>query len=296
MLPKTLILKTAGINCDEELAHGFRMAGADADIVHINQLVRKEKSIHDFDIIGFPGGFAYGDDLSAGRVLATEVAAHLMDDLLDFYKNGGLIIGICNGFQTLVKAGILPRLPDIPDRSESARPTEATLFWNASGKFEDRWVTLRIEPHTKCVWTKGLPRMIEYPVAHAEGKFIPASDEVLESLSASGQIVFRYCDPASPDACESGLVPYPLNPNGSTANIAGICDPTGRILGLMPHPERFLYPENHPRHTRARTDAKSLRTAAPVGVGKSNGRADGLPLLKNAVDYIRTEKNIPASR
>ena len=142
MNPKTLILKTAGINCDEELAHGFRMAKADAEIVHINELVRREKSLLDYDILGFPGGFAYGDDLSAGRVLATEVRAHLLGQLLEFYERGGLIIGICNGFQTLVKAGILPDPTSIAGLKEGNGGVEATLFWNDSGKFEDRWITL----------------------------------------------------------------------------------------------------------------------------------------------------------
>lgn len=271
MKPKTLILKTAGINCDVELAHGFNIAGAVAEIVHINELVRGEKSLLDYDILGFPGGFSYGDDLSAGRVLATEFTANLMGDLLKFYRDGGLIIGICNGFQTLVKAGILPDPAAL--ENESNRSTKMTLFWNDSGKFEDRWITLKRE-ETNCVWTRWLPDVIEYPVAHAEGKFIPASDDALDELNRNNQIVFRYCDPANPDACRSDDVPFPLNPNGSVANIAGICDPTGRVLGLMPHPERFLYPENHPRWTRS-VDSE---------------RADGVPLFKSAVEYVR-EKN-----
>ena len=287
MKPKTLILKTAGINCDEELAHGFRMAGADAEIVHINELVRGERSISEFDIIGFPGGFSYGDDLSAGRVLATEVDAHLLSELHDFYDSGKLMIGICNGFQTLVKAGILPYLNETDTGFETV--PDATLFWNDSGKFEDRWVTLRVESVTKCVWTKGLPALIEYPVAHAEGKFIPSSDTVLQSLVRSGQIVFRYCDPANPDRAMTGEVPYPFNPNGSVGNIAGVCDPTGRVLGLMPHPERFLYAENHPRCTRRRTDASTGR----LDIATEPERVDGLPLFKNAVEYILANKRLP---
>ncbi len=283
---KTLILKTAGINCDEELAHAFRLAGADAEIVHINELARGEKSLLDYDILGFPGGFSYGDDLSAGRVLATEVTAHLLDDLLEFYDRGGPIIGICNGFQILVKARILPD-PGLLKTAPESVPS-ATLFWNDSGKFEDRWTTLRIEPNTKCVWTRSLPELVEYPVAHAEGKFIPASNDVLDELSSKGQIVFRYCDPANPNACERDDVLYPLNPNGSIANIAGICDPTGRVLGLMPHPERFTHPTNHPRWTRLREDASADKSAEK--------EPDGMPLFGSAVEYVMQEKGIRASR
>ena len=275
MKPKTLILKTAGINCDEELAHGFVIAGADAEIVHINEFTRGtngKRSLLDFDIIGFPGGFSYGDDLSAGRVLSTEFMAHLKDDLLKFYEKGGLIIGICNGFQTLIKSRILPD-PEVLKTDSDGR-SDATLFWNDSGKFEDRWISLKTE-NTNCVWTKGIPDMVEFPIAHAEGKFIPASDDVLKKLTDQNQVVFRYTDPESPDSCGDGQLPYPVNPNGSIANIAGITDRTGRILGLMPHPERYLYTENHPRQTRYRANEEEREP-------------DGLPLFKNAVEYVRS--------
>jgi phosphoribosylformylglycinamidine synthase len=275
MKPKTLILKTAGINCDEELAHGFRIAGADAEIIHINEFTRGgpsgQRSLLDFDIIGFPGGFAYGDDLSAGRVLATEFLAHLKDDLLAFHDKGGLVIGICNGFQALVKMRFLPD-PDTLTENPDGRQ-EATLFWNDSGKFEDRWIAMRSED-TNCVWTKGIRGVVEFPIAHAEGKFIPVSDDALARLTDRKQIVFRYTDPESPDSCETGQLPYPVNPNGSTANIGGITDVTGRVLGMMPHPERYLYAENHPRQTRYRANGESREP-------------DGLPLFRNAVEYVR---------
>jgi len=285
MKPKTLILKTAGINCDEELRHGFELAGSVAEIIHINELVRGERSLGEFDIIGFPGGFSYGDDLSAGRVLSTEFMAHLKNDLLSFYNRGGLIIGICNGFQMLVKAGILPDPVNLAADPDNA--AKATLFWNDSGKLEDRWVTLRVEPNTKCVWTKGYSRLIEFPIAHAEGKFIPKSDGLIKSLNENGQIVFRYTDPRAPDICEREMVPYPINPNQSTDNIAGICDPSGRVLGLMPHPERFLYVENHPRWTRRR---ESSSVGLPISEWDVEGTPDGLPLFKNAVEYVKQTK------
>ncbi|HEX9745150.1 MAG TPA: phosphoribosylformylglycinamidine synthase I [bacterium] len=281
MTVKTLILKTAGINCDFELAHAFTLAGSETEHVHINELVRGEKLLSDFDILGFPGGFSYGDDLSAGRVLATEVRAHILDDIHSFYKNGGLIFGVCNGFQVLVKAKLLPDPEDLLNHT----PPKSTLFWNGSGKFEDRWVTLRTEPESKCIWTKGYPEMIELPIAHAEGKFLVKNNEMLEKLKARGQIVFRYCDPKNADGCFNSDVPYPLNPNASTANIAGICDPEGRVLGLMPHPERFHHQTNHPRWTRRKYEESS------IGVGESGGWADGLPLFKNAVDYVKDFKS-----
>jgi phosphoribosylformylglycinamidine synthase subunit PurQ / glutaminase len=274
MTVRTLILKTAGINCDEELAHAFRLAGSEVESVHINELKSGQKRIRDFDILGFPGGFAYGDDLSAGRVLATEVTASLLDSILEFYDQGGLIIGICNGFQTLVKARLLPDTPLL--RLEPDSPPRSTLFWNDSGKFEDRWITLRVEPDSRCVWTRGMPELIELPIAHAEGKFIPSNDEVLDELASNGQIVVRYCDPANPEFCMHESVEFPMNPNGSVANIAGICDSSGRVFGLMPHPERFTDPTNHPRWCRKRS----------IGRGDKS-RVDGLPFFKNAVDYIK---------
>lgn len=289
MTVKTLILKTAGINCDEELAHAFRLAGSTPEFVHINELSRRERELSEFDILTFPGGFSYGDDLSAGRVLATEVSAHLLNDLLEFYNNGGLIFGVCNGFQTLVKARILPDPKSFITQPNS--PPKSTLFWNSSGKFEDRWVTLRVEPNNVCIWTKNYPELVEFPIAHAEGKFIPSEKSILNELEYNGQIVFRYCDPFHPGKCAIQDVPYPLNPNGSTANIAGICDPTGRVLGLMPHPERFSHPANHPRWTRRNTGSKIHEHENPIGVGEMGGFADGLPLFKNAVNYVIEKKS-----
>ena len=289
MLVKTLILKTAGINCDEELAHAFRIAGAEADIVHINELSRGEKKLKDYDILGFPGGFSYGDDLSAGRVLATEVTARLLDDVLTFYENGGLIIGICNGFQALVKAKLLPETSLL--RLEPDSPPHATLFWNDIGRFQDRWLTLRVEPNSRCIWTKGLPAVIELPMAHAEGKFIPDSDATLDVLTSNGQIALRYCDTFKPERSVHEQLPFPINPNGSVANIAGICDSSGRVFGLMPHPERFTHPTNHPRWSR-RMHSSIPRDEVETGVGESGGWADGLPFFKNAVEYVMETRKV----
>ena len=292
MTVRTLILKTAGINCDEELAHAFRLAGSEAEIVHINELVRGEKRLRDYHILGFPGGFSYGDDLSAGRVLATEVRARLLGELLRFYDDGGLIIGICNGFQTLVKAGLLPDISLLKSQPEA--PSRVTLFWNDSGRFECRWVTLRVEPSSRCVWTQGLPRLIELPVAHAEGKFIPANDKVLEELVEKGQVVLRYCRAVDSDRCLHEQVPFPWNPNGSVGNVAGICDPSGRVFGLMPHPERFIYSTNHPRWTRRVAGGKFSPEGVSIGVGEAGGWTDGLPFFKNAVEWVREREGILA--
>lgn len=253
---KVLVLRTAGTNCDQETAQAFSLVGASADPVHINRLKEKEVKLNDYHILALPGGFTYGDDVASGKVLANELRYGLGRELDQFIEAGKLIIGICNGFQVLVKAGILP------EHKSGNFDIRTTLTYNDSGKFEDRWVYLKSETE-KCIWTKGLAEIIYLPVAHGEGKFIPEDNEVLEQLKKQGQIVFRYVDSQGEPAG------YPHNPNNSVDNIAGICDPTGRILGLMPHPERHVHPAGHPRWTRE-------------GL-KSEG--DGLAVFRNGVNY-----------
>jgi len=255
---RTLVLRAAGTNCDEETAYAFRKAGAKAELVHINELVRKEKDLSDYHILAIPGGFTYGDDISAGRILANELKYKLADQLLHFIEEGKLVLGICNGFQVLVKAGLLPALKG------HGKAQEATLGWNDSGRFEDRWVYLKVEPGNRCAFTKGLEGVLYMPVAHAEGKFI-APQEVIKSIEENGQVVLRYVDPSG------NLAGYPWNPNGSLGNIAGICDPTGRIFGLMPHPERHVEGVQHPRWPRE-------------GL-KEHG--DGMGIFTNAVRYVK---------
>ncbi len=253
--PKVIVLRTAGTNCDVETAFAFSMCGALCELVHINELARREKHLEDYRILAIPGGFTYGDDIASGKILANEIKYSLKEELRHFIEAKKLIIGICNGFQVLVKAGILPGL--------RYNDLDASLSFNDSGKFEDRWTYLRT---AKCVWTKGIKKNIYLPVAHGEGKFIPKDKDVLRSLKKNKQIVFQYVD-------EKGKIAgYPSNPNGSIESIAGICDPTGRVLGMMPHPERHVVGTQHPRWTRE-------------GLQRFG---DGLAIFKNAVKYVRS--------
>ena len=256
MKPRVLILRTAGTNCDYETNYAFQLAGAKTALVHINQLIAGQTQIMDHQIMTIPGGFSYGDDIAAGILLANEIKYKLADQLAEFVESGRLILGICNGFQVLVRAGLLPRLD-----GEIAQ--QATLAMNSSAKFECRWVHLQNQ-QSPCVFTQGLRPQIYLPVAHAEGRFT-APNAILDQIESNRQIVFHYISP-------TGSAPeYPDNPNGADRHIAGVCDPTGRILGMMPHPERFLTQFNHPRWTR---------------VGLPN-EGDGLAIFRNAIDYAR---------
>jgi phosphoribosylformylglycinamidine synthase len=235
--------------------HAFEAAGAEPEFVWVEELKSGEKRLDPFQILAIPGGFTYGDDLGAGKLLANELKSRLADSLEEFLKKEKLVIGICNGFQMLVKAGLLPA-------GRLGSPQEVTLTFNDSGKFEDRWVTLKPE-FSVCIWTQGIEEPIELPVAHGEGKFLPKDQTALEHLLGFGQIPFHSCNR---EGQEAG---YPWNPNGSVGNIAAICDPTGRILGLMPHPERHVTARQHPRWTRE---------------GRS-GEGDGLRIFRNGVQW-----------
>jgi len=256
-VPRALIIRTAGTNCDQETAFAFKKAGAEFDVVHVQRLTEHPATLCDYQILAFPGGFSYGDDVAAGKVFANEIKNKLGDALAEFVDAGKLVIGICNGFQVLVKLGLLPG----PFSSNGARQT-VTLTHNDSNKFEDRWVHLKVETE-KCVFTRGLER-IYIPVAHGEGKFVAEETSLLDDLQSNDQIVFSYISP------ESENCGYPWNPNGSHRDIAGICDPTGRAFGLMPHPERHILPTQHPRWTR-----EGLKE-----------EGDGLAIFRNAVEYF----------
>jgi len=212
--------------------------------------------------MALPGGFSYGDDIASGKIFANEMRLRLGQEIARFIKDGKLIIGICNGFQILVKAGILPG----PFSPSGTLKQTATLFHNDSGKFEDRWTHLKVSG--KCVWTRGMEDAVYFPVAHGEGKFIPLDTKVLKDLPKNGQVVFRYC--RADGALAEGE--YPLNPNGAVDDIAGITDRTGRILGLMPHPERHFLSRQHPFWTR---------------LNKKEKLGDGALLFKNGVEHVK---------
>lgn len=253
--PNVLVLRAPGANCDEEAVFAFETAGARVERMHVNQLREHPKSLRAFQVLVLPGGFSYGDDVAAGKILATQLRHFLADAIREFRNAEKLILGICNGFQTLLKAGLLaPADEDGP---------LATLAHNAHGKFEDRWVNLTITPN-RCPFLKGMSAMA-VPIAHGEGNFVCRKEWILKGLAQAGQVVLRYADP------ESTPARYPHNPNGSQDDIAGICDATGRVLGLMPHPERHVLPTQHPHWTR-------------LGL-KPEG--DGMPLFRNAVEFFR---------
>jgi len=233
---KALILRTAGTNCDYETQAAFELCGASAERVHINELIEKKDKVFEYDILALPGGFSYGDDIASGKILANEIKNKLGDKIKKFALSGRPIIGVCNGFQVIVKMGLLPD-PKLFEQS-------STLSFNDSDKFECRWIYLKTEKplkkESKCLWTKNLPDIINLPVAHGEGKFIPEDKKLLEALNKNGQIVFRYCTK------EGNEPKYPLGPNGSVEQIAGICNASGNVFGLMPHPERCVFALQHP--------------------------------------------------
>ncbi len=243
-----------------ETEHAFGLAGALAQRVHINRVIERPEMLEDFHIMVFPGGFSYGDDVAAGKILANQVTHHLSDRMRDFIAGGKLILGICNGFQVLVKTGILGRVDDVCDEQM------ITITDNDSGKFEDRWIWL--EPSSeKCVFINPDTR-IYLPIAHGEGKVVFKNSGVLNKLKADGRVAFRYVDE------QGNFGGFPVNPNGSTDSIAALCDTTGRVLGLMPHPERFVRFTQHPHWSRLEDKA----------------RADGRMIFENAVRYA--EKNL----
>lgn len=257
--PKVLVLKTDGINRDEDMAFAFELAGADAKIVHINDLRSKKEKLNNYQIIGIPGGFAYGDDIVSGKILATELISFLSDELKKFVqRKDTVILGVCNGFQVLIRTGLVP--------FRNIGGTDATLINNDSGHFECRWIKLKVEKNSKSKFLSGMENEVIWcPVAHGEGKFF-AESSVLSKIEENNLVAFRYVD-------EKGNVTqkYPDNPNGALNAIAGITDETGRVLGLMPHPECFVRVEQHPNWRRG-----------------SVKKPQGLPLFINMVKFVKS--------
>src|SRR5262245_34446754 len=252
--PKVLILRSPGTNCDGETKFAFELVGAEAELVHINRLREQPRQILNAQVLVVPGGFSYGDDVAAGRILATQMGQFLGETLRRFRDAEKLILGVCNGFQALLQTGMLLQ----PDDDGPL----ATLAANAAGRFEDRWVHLAVTPG-RCPFLTGLERL-HVPIAHGEGRFLCREEWICRGLEQTDQIVLRYTDR------DGRPGPYPVNPNGSQADIAGICDATGRVLGLMPHPERHVLPTQHPQWTRHGLAAEG----------------DGLRLFRNAVEFF----------
>ena len=257
MKPKALILQAHGTNRDEDVAEALTLAGAEPILIPLNKLRAAKKHIIDYQMLILPGGFSYADSLGAGKLLAIDLNAYFVDEINEFVHMGKPVIGICNGFQALIKSGVLPF--DV-----NTKRIDATLTFNESGHFECQWVTLK-PVSQNCIWTKDLDELIECPVAHGEGNFQTSDRFPLSSFLDNNQIALTYtCQDGSPANGE-----YPFNPNGSIRDIAGICNPHGNVLGLMPHPENHIYPFQHPNWTRG------------------NSRHDGLALFENGVRYAK---------
>jgi phosphoribosylformylglycinamidine synthase subunit PurQ / glutaminase len=250
--PRALILRAPGTNCDLETAYAFELAGAETSLVHMNQMIAGVASLRDFSIFVVPGGFSYGDDLGAGKVMANELEQRLHEQVVEFVNRGGVALGICNGFQVLVRAGLLPA----PFGGQ-----RVSLLPNSSGRFECRWVHLRVSGDNPCVFTRGMSAL-DLAVAHGEGRLYVPEEAVPQLVP-----VLHY---AAPDGAEPV---YPADPNGSFRHIAGICDASGRIFGLMPHPERFVRASQHPRWGATE---------------QREGPGDGLMFFTNAVRYARS--------
>ncbi len=263
---RTLVITGYGTNCEVESAHAARVAGSDVtDIVFFSDIIAGRTRIDAYNFLVFPGGFLDGDDLGAAqaaavrwRHAATTAGEALLDQLKAFFDAGGLVLGICNGFQLLVKLGLLPAL------GGAYFSRQVSLANNDSARFEDRWVTLAANPQSPCVFTRGVTRL-DLPARHGEGKLVPLEPEILDELVREGAIALQYADPAT----GAPTMDYPANPNGSPLAIAGLTDPTGRILGLMPHPEAFNHSTNHPDYTRGKRPTL------------------GTVLFENAVAYLR---------
>jgi phosphoribosylformylglycinamidine synthase I len=258
--PQVLVLAGFGINCEHETAYAFNLSsvGGEAVMVHIGDLTAQPQQLERFHILVVPGGFSFGDDISAGVVLASKLRYRLAQPLNQFLNDGKLVLGICNGFQALVRLGLLPAVSGV------AWSQEATLTVNDSGKFEDRWVYMRVDADCPSPFIQNIEHLY-LPVRHGEGKFVPRDTTILHKLQANHQIAARYYNP------HSAATSYPWNPNGSVDDIAAVCDPSGRIFGLMPHPEAYIHRTHHPRWTREPLPDEGM----------------GVQIFRNAVNFAR---------
>ena len=265
MIPKVAVLSGFGINCETETMAVFEMAGAKAERIHVNRLVNGELNLNDYHIMAVPGGFSFGDHLGSGRLMGNRLRFGLREQVRNFVKSGKPVIGICNGFQVLVKMGLLPGDDDV------SLTQTASLALNDSGHYENRWATLEFDPQSNCIWTKGMTR-IRVPVRHGEGKFVTADKTLLDVWGEAGQLVVKYVDPSSEYPSSSNdILPYPISPNQSWRNIAGVCDPSGLVFGLMPHPEA-----NHSTWLGATWTREDIE----------HGEGEGMMIFRNAVNYV----------
>lgn len=260
---KALVIVGYGLNCEAETSHALEKAGAEVSRVHLNDLIEDKSRLAESHLLAFIGGFSFGDHIAGGRVFANRVKRSLRDAIMEFVERGGLIIGICNGFQTMVKMGLLPGFDNDYDTQR------LTLTANDSSVFRNDWVRLKADPDSKCVFTQGV-EYLDVPIRHGEGKLYIREDSYLDKLKSQGQVVFRYAHPETGEP----TMDFPHNPNGSIDAIAAICDPTGRIFGLMPHPEAFSSPYNHPQWQRQKLEGTLPETGA------------GLQIFRNGVDYL----------
>lgn len=263
MTPPVLIITGYGLNCEAESRYAWEQAGAKPDLVHVNDLLARPDRLHQYGALMFIGGFSFGDHMTSGHVFAHRLRHHLRDELGQFITKGGLILGVCNGFQIMTKLGLVPGLG-----GDHFKPSVA-LMQNDCGTFQNFWVRLRFETDSPCIFTRGIEYM-DLPIRHGEGKLHPRNRATLDALEAARCVPCRYADPAGAPARK-----FPHNPNGSVNGIAGLCDPTGRVFGLMPHPEAFLYPEQNPQWE-----------FRPRGADKPR-HGDGLKLFENAVRCLR---------
>ena len=259
-----LIITGYGLNCEAESKHAWELAGADPALVHFSDLVANPAHLHDFAAMMFIGGFSYGDHMTSGHVFALRVKHRMSGELKNFIGQGKLILGVCNGFQIMVKLGLLPGL----DNEYFSQ--KLSIMQNDCGTFQNFWVQLRFESDSPCVFTRGMD-FIPLPIRHGEGKVFTLDKNLLHRLESLGCVPCRYADPTTGEAARD----FPHNPNGSLNAIAGLCDPTGRVFGMMPHPEAYLYPENHPQW-----DIQKQRGTLPE-------QGLGLRLFRNAVEHLR---------
>ena len=271
---KALVITGFGINCEEEMAAAYRLAGAEAEIVHLNDIFSEKKSIHDYDIMNFPGGFSFGDDLGSGKVLSNKMKFKKLksgklffNDIKDFLNKGKFVFGVCNGFQFLVKMGLLPNIGNDFDQ-------QVTLTGNNSGRYEDRWVHIKVNENSKTPFLKGIEKLY-VPVRHGEGKMIIKSEGMKELIIEKNLNCLTYCDENGNETAE-----YPLNPNGSDLNCAGLTSETGRVFGLMPHPEAFLSLYNHPNWAQLKRENPEI-----------SEDGEGLQIFRNIVEYIESERS-----